>query len=122
MTELSTGPERQQVTLSTGEQLSPRLVVLANGLNVSLRHSLGIEREIVSPCHSVSSASTSSGGPPDLQVLGHDLLFGAHRRPDRLHHLVPDWRQMRANLMTYRDMQDPWLRQFRQAPEETLKA
>src|SRR5690349_8957594 len=33
VTEVSTGVDRQQVTLSTGEQLSPRLVVMANGLN-----------------------------------------------------------------------------------------
>ena len=31
-----------------------RLVVLANGLNTGLRHSLGIEREVVSACHSIS--------------------------------------------------------------------
>ena len=29
---------------------------------------------------------------------------------------------MRANLMVYREMDDPWLRQLRQAPEQTLLA
>ena len=29
---------------------------------------------------------------------------------------------MRANLMVYRNMTDPWLSEFRQSPEETLRA
>jgi 2-polyprenyl-6-methoxyphenol hydroxylase-like FAD-dependent oxidoreductase len=29
---------------------------------------------------------------------------------------------MRANLFAYRDMQDPWLREFRQSPQRTLFA
>ena len=51
---ISTGVERQHLTLSNGEEVSARLVVLANGLNIALRHSLGIEREVISPCHSIS--------------------------------------------------------------------
>src|SRR5262245_15755523 len=51
---VSASADRQQLTLSNGEELSARLLVLANGLNISLRHSLGIEREVISPCHSIS--------------------------------------------------------------------
>ena len=40
--------------LSNGEEISARLVVLTNGLNVGLRHQLGIERQLVSACHSIS--------------------------------------------------------------------
>ena len=43
-----------ELTLSNGVEISARLVVLANGLNVGLRHTLGIERQIVSACHSIS--------------------------------------------------------------------
>jgi 2-polyprenyl-6-methoxyphenol hydroxylase-like FAD-dependent oxidoreductase len=46
------------VTLSTGEEISARLIVLANGLNISLRHSLGIGREVMSPVTPSASAST----------------------------------------------------------------
>jgi hypothetical protein len=52
---ISTSPERQQVNLSSDEAVSARLVVLANGLNVGLRHQLGIAREITSRCHSISA-------------------------------------------------------------------
>ena len=51
---ISTSAERQKIALSNGEEISARLVVLANGLNVGLRHQLGIERRLVSACHSIS--------------------------------------------------------------------
>src|SRR5262249_4650683 len=53
-TAISTSPDQQRVTISTGEEICARLIVLANGLNVGLRHMLGIEREVVSACHSIS--------------------------------------------------------------------
>src|SRR5207244_4216129 len=55
-TAVSTSGERQRVTLSNGEVISARLIVLANGLNIALRHRLGIERRITSACHSVTLA------------------------------------------------------------------
>src|SRR5204862_2817760 len=54
VTDVSTSAERQKVTLSNGETISARLVVLANGLNVGLRRSLGIERTLISACPSIS--------------------------------------------------------------------
>ena len=51
---VSTSAERQRLTLSDDETISARLVILANGLNIGLRRSLGIERQVVSPCHSIS--------------------------------------------------------------------
>jgi 2-polyprenyl-6-methoxyphenol hydroxylase-like FAD-dependent oxidoreductase len=41
-TAIKTSVERQKLTLSNGIEISARLVVLANGLNVSLRNTLGI--------------------------------------------------------------------------------
>ena len=37
---VATSDDRQTVVLSTGEEISARLVVLANGLNLSLKHNL----------------------------------------------------------------------------------
>ena len=54
VTAITTSEERQKITLSNGEEISARLVVLANGLNVGLRRKLGIERQIISACHSIS--------------------------------------------------------------------
>jgi 2-polyprenyl-6-methoxyphenol hydroxylase-like FAD-dependent oxidoreductase len=46
---IATGSERQHLTLSTGEEISARLVVLANGLNIGLRHNLFVYREMDDP-------------------------------------------------------------------------
>jgi 2-polyprenyl-6-methoxyphenol hydroxylase-like FAD-dependent oxidoreductase len=41
-TALTTSADRQTVTLSNGETISARLIVLTNGLNIGLRHTLGM--------------------------------------------------------------------------------
>lgn len=121
--EISTSAERQSLVLSNGEKISARLVVLANGLNISLRHSLGIAREIVSVCHSVSIGF-------DVKPVGRSsfdfraLTYYPERPTDRMAYLTffPIGSTTRANFFVYRDMNDPWLRQMRQSPVETMCA
>src|SRR5690606_32801598 len=52
------------------------------------------------------------------------LTYYAERPADRaaLITLFPIGTTMRANLFVYRDMRDPWLKQMRDAPQETLFA
>src|ERR1700721_935628 len=118
----SASPERQEMVLSNGEEISARLVVLANGLNVGLRHQLGIERQIVSACHSISLGF-------DLVPVGRAafdfpaLTYFSERPSDRIPYLTlfPIGSRMRANLFVYRQLDDPWLQQMRRAPAQTLK-
>ena len=120
---ISTSAERQKLTLSDGSTLSARLVVLANGLNIGLRRSLGIERRVVSPCHSISIGF-------DIAPVGRAafdfpaLTYFSERTSDRIPYLTlfPIGERMRANLFAYRESDDPWIRQMRQAPVETLNA
>jgi 2-polyprenyl-6-methoxyphenol hydroxylase-like FAD-dependent oxidoreductase len=120
---ISTSAERQKVALSNGEEISARLVVLSNGLNVGLRHTLGIERHVISECHSIMAGF-------DFAPVGRPAFdFPALTYyPERSHHcmayltLFPIGNVMRANLLVYRRMDDPWFRQLRQAPEQTLLA
>jgi len=120
---ISTSTERQKVTLSNDEVISARLVVLANGLNIGLRRTLGVEHRIVSACHSVSLGF-------DLLPLGRPsfdfpaLTYFSERPGDRTPYIsiFPVGPAMRANLFVYRQMDDPWLRRMRRAPEETLNA
>jgi 2-polyprenyl-6-methoxyphenol hydroxylase-like FAD-dependent oxidoreductase len=120
---ISTSAERQKVALSNGEEISARLVVLSNGLNVGLRHTLGIERRVISECHSIMAGFdfTPVGRPAfDFPALTY--------YPERSHHrmayltLFPIGNVMRANLLVYRGIDDPWFRQLRQMPEQTLLA
>ena len=49
-----TGPGLQRLALSSGEEITARLIVLANGLSLRLGHGLGMRRDEVSPCHSLT--------------------------------------------------------------------
>src|SRR5882757_5010532 len=115
--------ERQKILLSNDEEISARLVVLANGLNVGLRHTLGITRQIISPCHSVTIGF-------DVEPEGRGafpfpaLTYWPKRARERMAYLslFPIGGKMRGNLMVYRDMTDTWFQQFKLAPEQTIHA
>src|ERR1700694_179813 len=120
---ISNSHERQKIVLSNGEEISARLVVLANGLNVGLRHTLGIRRRVISECHSVTLGF-------DVAPVGRAafsfpaLTYWPKRSSSRVDYLsvFPIGSAMRANLMVYRDMTDPWLPAFKQAPEQAMLA
>jgi 2-polyprenyl-6-methoxyphenol hydroxylase-like FAD-dependent oxidoreductase len=111
---IATSPERQHLTLSTGEEMSTRLIVLANGLNIGLRHNIGIERQVISPCHSISIGF-------DIEPVGRSSFdFRALTYYTEAAHtcaayvtFFPIGAVMRANLFVYREMDDPWLREMR---------
>jgi 2-polyprenyl-6-methoxyphenol hydroxylase-like FAD-dependent oxidoreductase len=121
VTDIVIGPDRQTLTLSNGEKVSARLIVMANGLNSGLRHKLGMTREDLSKCHSVMLGF-------DLEPVGRSqfdfpaLTYYAERTADRTAFitLFPVGATMRANLPVYREMDDPWLRGFRQTPRAAL--
>jgi len=120
---ISTSAEQQRIALSNGDVISVRLVVLAHGLNVGLGRSLGIERRIVSACHSISIGFDVA--PAGAAVFDFPALAYFSERPaDRTAYIsiFPVGHAMRANLFVYRQMDDPWLLQMRRAPEETLSA
>jgi len=123
VTDVSTSAERQKLTLSDGEIISARLVVLANGLSVGLRRNLGIERQILSASHSISIGF-------DMVPVGRAafefpaLTYFSERVKERAAYvtLFPIGNRMRANLFVYREVDDPWLREMRKKPVETMNA
>jgi 2-polyprenyl-6-methoxyphenol hydroxylase-like FAD-dependent oxidoreductase len=120
-TGITTSADRQRITLSNGEEVTARLVIMANGLNIGMRREIGMTREMISECHSISIGF-------DIAPVGRNrfdfsaLTYHAERVSDRaaLLTLFPIGSTMRANLFVYRDMQDPWLRQLRASPQEVL--
>ena len=113
--------QRQTVSLSTGEVIRARLVILATGLNEGLRRSLGITREVISKCHSVTLGF-------DLKPIGRrsfdfpSLTYYGERTTDRVAYitLFPIGEAMRANLMVYRPVDDPYVRAMREQPDASL--
>jgi 2-polyprenyl-6-methoxyphenol hydroxylase-like FAD-dependent oxidoreductase len=120
---IASSGERQKIELSNGDEISARLVVLANGLNIGLRHTLGITRRVISQCHSVTLGF-------DVEPAGRTafafpaLTYWPKRARERMAYLslFPIGGKMRGNLMVYRDMTDPWFQQFKKAPEAALHA
>ena len=123
VTDVATSDDRQKLTLSNGETISARLVVLANGLNIGLRRNLGIERQIISACHSISIGF-------DIEPVGRPafafpaLTYFSERPSGRIPYLTlfAVGNKMRANLFAYREADDPWLREMRHKPAETMNA
>ena len=123
VTSISTSDDRQKLLLSNGEEISARLVVLANGLNIGLRRWLGTERRIVSACHSVSLGfNIAPVGRPAFEFPA--LTYFSERTSERIPYLTlfPIGNTMRANLFVYRQLDDPWLQQIKRAPAATLNA
>ncbi len=121
VTAVASSADRQRVTLSTGETIEARLVVLASGLNNGLRENLGIARVDLVRCQSVTfgfDMEPAAGGTFPFRALTH---YGEHPR-QRVAYitLFPIGARTRANLFVYRDLGDPWLRAFRDAPEAAL--
>jgi 2-polyprenyl-6-methoxyphenol hydroxylase-like FAD-dependent oxidoreductase len=113
--------ERQKLVLSDGEEISARLVILSTGLNPGLRHMLGIKRQVLSACHSVTLGfDVEPVGRPAFEFPA--LTYWPARTSSRMAYLslFPIGGAMRANLMVYRDMEDPWLPAFRKAPEVAM--
>jgi 2-polyprenyl-6-methoxyphenol hydroxylase-like FAD-dependent oxidoreductase len=123
VTDVSTSAERQKLTLSNGETISARLVVLANGLSVGLRRNLGIERQVLSVSHSISIGfDLVPVGRPAFEFPA--LTYFSERVKERVAYvtLFPIGSRMRANLFVYREVDDPWLREMRKRPVETMNA
>jgi 2-polyprenyl-6-methoxyphenol hydroxylase-like FAD-dependent oxidoreductase len=95
---------------------------VANGLNVGLRHKLGMERRDISKTHSIMLGFDLA--PAGRAAFSFPALtyYGEHPS-DRTAYitLFPVRDTMRANLCVYRDMDDPWLKAFREHPRETLE-
>jgi 2-polyprenyl-6-methoxyphenol hydroxylase-like FAD-dependent oxidoreductase len=121
--DVTTSNDRQSLTLSNGWQISARLVVMANGLNIGVRHKLGMTREVLSECHSISIGFDAK--PVGRSKFAFPALTHYSESPAArvaLLTMFPIGSAMRANLFAYRTMDDPWLRMLRQAPQQTLFA
>jgi 2-polyprenyl-6-methoxyphenol hydroxylase-like FAD-dependent oxidoreductase len=121
VTDIQTGPQMQQVFLSNHGSISVDLIILATGMADSLRHKLGIGRRIVAEKQSISFGFTLApkmGRAPAFPALTY-YGAGASNQIDYLS-LFPIGSLLRANLFTFLDHEDPWIREFRRDPTVKL--
>lgn len=120
---IATSPDRQSVTVADFGAVSARLVVLATGMGDMLRRTVGIERHVIHQRQSltfgfdVGSLAETGFKHPALTYYGEQVSDGI----DYLS-LFPVGGATRANLFTFREAGDPWVKAFRQNPKETLVA
>ncbi|ACL61385.1 FAD-dependent oxidoreductase [Methylobacterium nodulans] len=122
-TGVSLSDRRQTVATQSGEEISCRVAIVASGLNPTLHEFLGIERRIVSRCHSVTL------GFDIRRTDGQDFAFPAlnyvsDRAEDRMAYLnlFRIDRRMRVNLFTYHHLREPGLHSFKHDPVGALEA
>lgn len=112
---------RPRITLATGDEIEAKLVIMATGLNPGLRDQLDVQREVLSPCHSISIGFDMK--PEGDRPFSFPALTVFPDRPDQsMAYLTvfPVQGGMRANLFVYWGMEDTRLRKFRHQPKEAL--
>ena len=113
---IETSASDQVVTLSNGETIRARLAALATGRGERLRSALGVTRNIVSDKHSIclgfSVAKRAAPGPEMAAQICHG------RYGDRIAYVTifPMLDEVRVNIFSYRDADDPWIREMRADP------
>ncbi|MBN8960138.1 MAG: FAD-dependent monooxygenase [Rhizobiales bacterium] len=115
--DIQTSPRTQHISLATHGSIAPDLIILATGMADSVRHKVGIGRRIVAEKQSISFGLTfepEAGRAPAFQALTY-YGAGASNRIDYLS-LFPIAGLLRANLFTFLDQDDPWIREFRREP------
>lgn len=128
VTSLTTSAARQQATLSDGQVLDSRLIVLATGPGEKLRSGLGLQKYILSAEHSVCIGFSLKPDDPDAfpaeGLIAHGDKAGDGVGFANLFPLAaPDDGFIRVNLFLYDDRNAERVRRFRQQPvEELLKA
>ena len=123
VTDLQTSAAGQTVSLDDGSRIDCDLVIIATGMNDALRQKLGIKRKVVFEKQSLSFGfSIRSTAEAGFQTRA--LTYYGESLSDQIDYLslFPIGDIMRANLFTFLDHRDPWIRDLRQRPKETLLA
>ena len=119
--DITTGDDRQSVTMADGTVLKARLIIVATGLGDSIRSRVSIERVRLSRAHSLSLGFDLTVKPRDLPFAS--LVYYGNGPRDRLAYftLFPIGDSARVNLYVYRTAGEDWTKQFRQNPNEVLR-
>ncbi len=109
------------VHLDDGQAITAKLVVMATGLNTKLSRKLGVAYENVSVMHS-TTIGFDIRSPKCAAAETSVLVYYGNSLHDGIDYLTvfPCKDVLRANLFLYRDPRDPWVRQLRQSPRDTL--
>jgi 2-polyprenyl-6-methoxyphenol hydroxylase-like FAD-dependent oxidoreductase len=123
-THLATSDHVQTVTIADNSPITTRLIVLASGMSDILRSQLGIEREVLRERQSVTFGF-------DVKLNGNRPLpypaftYYGERPADGIDYMSVfpvAGGATRANLFTFLDHRDPWVKALRTAATAALAA
>ena len=115
------GPERQILQLANGEEISVRLVIMANGLNPGLRKQLDVPQSMLSKYHCMAigfDVAPLAGQNFEFQ----SMTFWPEKASKNMAYFTAfkSEENFRANMFGYWDKDDPFLSRLQKEPEKTL--
>jgi 2-polyprenyl-6-methoxyphenol hydroxylase-like FAD-dependent oxidoreductase len=115
--DITTSPDVQRLTLSTGEVLETRLVVLATGQSQRLRQELGLHRRVLRERLSVSIGFSIEAEPHRARPITGFTHHG-ERAGDQMGFasLFPMDGAYRVNVFSYHDPRQGGVRRFKEDP------
>jgi 2-polyprenyl-6-methoxyphenol hydroxylase-like FAD-dependent oxidoreductase len=121
VTGLATTDDVQTLDIADRPPISARLLVLASGMSDLLRGRLGIEREVLHERQSLTFGFDLAAAGSD-GLLHRALTHYGETPADGIDYIsiFPVGSTTRANLFTFLDHRDPWVKAMRTDPHGTL--
>jgi 2-polyprenyl-6-methoxyphenol hydroxylase-like FAD-dependent oxidoreductase len=119
--DIASGSDLQRVTLNDGTIVEARLLIVATGPSAAIHRRVGIDIVDATRDHSICIGFYLERPPSEFPF--ESIVYYGERWNDRVSYisLFPIESRMRANLFVYRQHDEAWMRDFRQAPAETLR-
>ena len=121
VTDLATSADRQTITIADHGAIEARVSVCAIGMSDILRSRVGIEREVLHEKQSLTFGFNIRTVAAERFPFQAFTYYG-ERPADGIDylHCFPAGDTIRANLFTFLDHRDPWVKALRTAPRAAL--
>ncbi len=116
---VSTSTESQVAVLTTGERIEGWLLVIATGRGERLRNSLNMSRQVLSARHSLC-IGFSVALPPSDDARPANVISAKFGSRHAYVTFFPMLEEIRVNMFSYRELDDPWVASVRKAPLDVL--
>jgi 2-polyprenyl-6-methoxyphenol hydroxylase-like FAD-dependent oxidoreductase len=119
VSDVSTSSDTQAAILSSGERIEGRLLVIATGRGERLRNSLNMSRQLLSARHSIC-IGFSLAPPTGDTARPANIVTAKFGSRHAYVTFFPMLDEIRVNMFSYRELDDPWVAAVRKAPLEVL--
>ncbi len=117
--DVSTSSDTQAAVLSTGARIEGRLLVMATGRGERLRQGLNMSRRLLSERHSIC-IGFSVALPTEDDARPANIVAAKFGSRHAYVTYFPMLDEIRVNMFSYRELDDPWVAGVRKAPLDCL--